>query len=102
MYFLYGPPFKHLWSLSEVHVQYILPVNEPSLEDDWLRAIVRERGEERERESGRGRGTETVREEGREREICHTQLASWISLPLLAPGDEGIGWPLYHLLQLLG
>ena len=52
IYFLYGSPFKHLWSLSKVHVQYILPVNEPSLEDDRLRAMARERGE-KERDSER-------------------------------------------------
>ena len=57
-YFFYGPPFKHLWSLSEVHVQYILPVKEPSLEDDWLRAMVRER----EREGGGKRGERRKRE----------------------------------------
>ena len=51
-YSLYGPPFQHLWSLSEVNIQYILPVNESSLEDDRLRAMgkIGERERERERD----------------------------------------------------
>ena len=47
-YFFYGPSLKYLRSLSEIHVQYIFPVNKPSLEDDWLRAKVGERERERE------------------------------------------------------
>jgi hypothetical protein len=47
--------------LSEVHIQYILPVNEPSLEDDWLRS---KDGEGERRKGGREREREKKGREG--------------------------------------